>query len=62
MNNLGVTKIDRVLEIESKIGKTIKVIVNDGKEFYIVLDKYGFLQIICEDSFDGKIVYVTIED
>lgn len=62
LTDLGVTQIDEVTEIESKIGKTIKIITNNKKEYYIGLSSYGFLEVIREDSKNGKIVYCPIDD
>lgn len=59
---LGVDKISYVEHIPGKIGMSLKIVSESGKEYYIGISSYGFLEIIREDSKNGKIVYMPIDD
>lgn len=62
LDSLGVTGISKVVELPSRVGLTIQITTNTGKEYYAGIGEYGFLEIIREDSITGRIVFVPIED
>lgn len=62
LNRIGVGKISYVEYVPSKTGMTLKVVSDFGKEYYVGISTYGFLEIIREDSKVGKIVYMPIDD
>lgn len=62
LESLGVKGICDVEQLPSNVGTTIHIITNIGKDYYLGIGEYGFLEIIREDSMTGKIVFVPIED
>ena len=62
LTRLGVEEVNRVEEIPGKIGITLKVVCDAQKEYFVGISSYGFLEIIREDSKNGRIVYMPLDD
>ena len=57
-----IEKIDSIKFLPSKVGYTIEIKDNYDKFYYMGADEYGYVEIVRENSIDGKIVYMPIDD
>lgn len=54
-------KIMGVKFLQGNIGYTAELKCDQNKKYYFGLSEYGFVEIVREDSEDGKIVFVPID-
>ena len=62
LEKIGAVDITRVKSLTCSTGKILYVRDRMGKEYYIGLGYFGFVEIVREGAFDGKIVYVAMDD
>ena len=62
LEKIGAADLTRVKSLTCSTGKILYVKDQMGKEYYIGLGYFGFVEIVREGAFDGKIVYVARDD
>lgn len=48
--------------LQGNIGYTVELECDRNKKYYFGLSEYGVVEIVREDSEDGKIVFMPIDD
>ncbi|MDO4759659.1 MAG: hypothetical protein Q4A30_02700 [Candidatus Saccharibacteria bacterium] len=62
LDSLRVSELLEAQVFPGRAGKTIAVKDISGKNYYIGLSEYGFVEIVRSDSTTGEIVYMPIDD